>query len=378
MRVLYIVNVPSPYMVNYFNELGKYCDLTVIFEKNTSTERDKSWKNYKFLNFKGIILKGINTDVDAALCPQIIKYLRKGIYDFIFISNMATPTGIIAIEYLKWRKIDYFLESEGGFAKSGKGLKEMVKKRIMSNAKCYFSTTPIGDDYFITYGADKKRIVKYPFTSLYQKDIVSDVLSCLEKRKLKAGLGINEKTMIISVGQFIPRKGFDVLLKACSLFRTSDIGIYIIGGKEPTQEYKLLIKSFNLNNVHFVPFKRKEELDDYYKAADIFVLPTREDVWGLVINEAMAKGLPVITTQKCIAGTELIENGENGYIVPVDDSEELAKKMNILVEDKALRIAMGKKSIKKIKWYTFENMAKVHIDFLYKYKKIQAKPTYNS
>ena len=53
-------------------------------------------------------------------------------------------------------------------------------------------------------------------------------------------------------------------------------------------------------------------------ASDLFVLPTREDIWGLVINEAMSFGLPIITTRKCIAGTELITDGENGYLLEAD------------------------------------------------------------
>ena len=62
-------------------------------------------------------------------------------------------------------------------------------------------------------------------------------------------------------------------------------------------------------------------------AADAFVLPTREDIWGLVINEAMAYGLPVVTTDRCNAGLELIKNNVNGYVVHVDDKGELAKKL---------------------------------------------------
>lgn len=54
-------------------------------------------------------------------------------------------------------------------------------------------------------------------------------------------------------------------------------------------------------------------------AADIFVHPTREDIWGLVVNEAMAKGLPVITTDRCVAGLELIKNESVGRIVPVEN-----------------------------------------------------------
>ena len=67
MKIAFITNIPSPYRVDFFNELGKHCDLTVYFEKNSSDERDKSWENSKFINFKGVFLKGIKTDVDKAI-----------------------------------------------------------------------------------------------------------------------------------------------------------------------------------------------------------------------------------------------------------------------------------------------------------------------
>ena len=364
MKILYMVNVPSPYMVNYFNELGKYCELTVLFDKATSTERDDSWKEYNFKNFKGIILKGVSTDVDAAFCPSVIKYLKKDVYDYIFISNMATPTGIIAIEYLRWKKIDYFLESEGGFAKDGKGFKEKIKKHIMSGAKLYFSTTPVGDEYFLMYGATKDKLVKYPFTSIYEKDILKKVPSVEEKMVLRHELKMQEEKIIISVGRFIPLKGFDVLLRA---FAGLDnyAGLYIVGGDNPTDEYVQIINELKIKNVHFIPFKLTEELNKYYEASDIFVLPTRSDVWGLVINEAMAKGLPIITTDHCIAGTEMIDG--NGYVIPVDDDKILHKKMKELLLDDDKRNEMSEKSLSRIHEYTFEKMAKVHMDFLTNY-----------
>lgn len=364
MKILYMVNVPSPYMVNYFNELGKYCELTVLFDKATSTERDDSWKEYNFKNFKGIILKGVSTDVDAAFCPSVIKYLKKDVYDYIFISNMATPTGIIAIEYLRWKKIDYFLESEGGFAKDGKGFKEKIKKHIMSGAKLYFSTTPVGDEYFLMYGATKDKLVKYPFTSIYEKDILKKAPSVEEKMVLRRELKMQEEKIIISVGRFIPLKGFDVLLRAFSGL-DNNAGLYIVGGEKPTDEYVQIINELKIKNVHFIPFKLTEELNKYYEASDIFVLPTRSDVWGLVINEAMAKGLPIITTDHCIAGTEMIDG--NGYVIPVNDEKILHKKMKELLLDDDKRNEMSEKSLSRIHEYTFEKMAKVHMDFLTNY-----------
>ena len=62
--------------------------------------------------------------------------------------------------------------------------------------------------------------------------------------------------------------------------------------------------------------------------ADIFVHPTETDVWGLVINEAMAHGLPIITTDGCVAGLELVKNNDNGFIIPVNNIDIIITRKN--------------------------------------------------
>ena len=172
-----------------------------------------------------------------------------------------------------------------------------------------------------------------------------------------------EGRIVISVGRFIESKGFDVLIKTAKNLHENTT-VYIVGG-EPTDEYKKLIEENNVLNVNFIGFKTFSELVKYYRAADIFTLPTRTDVWGLVINEAMSCGLPVVTTDMCVAGVTLIENGANGYIVPIDDVSSLTDKINNLLSksDEELSKA-GAKSIEIIKNYTFEEMAKVHTEVI--------------
>ena len=192
---------------------------------------------------------------------------------------------------------------------------------------------------------------------MFEKDILPAVPSAAEKQALKDELGVPEKRMVLAIGQFIRRKGFDILMHAaCSL--NKDVGIYIVGG-EPTEEYLQMRASLGLDNVHFVGFQKKEALSRDYRAADLFVLPTREDIWGLVINEAMAYGLPVITTDRCVAGLELVEEGVNGSIVPVEDAAALAGKMKELLSSDLEK--MGTASLEKIRAYTIENMAKAHV-----------------
>lgn len=166
------------------------------------------------------------------------------------------------------------------------------------------------------------------------------------------------KKIAITVGQFIHRKGFDVLLNAWAKC-DKEYELYIIGA-EPTKEYLDIKEQLHLENVHFEGFKTKEDLKCYYQAADLFVFPTREDIWGLVVNEAMANGLPVITTDKCVAGLELIKDGENGYIVSAENADELAKRINELLSDDWLQEKMAKNNLRKIRKYTVENMAIEH------------------
>ena len=82
-----------------------------------------------------------------------------------------------------------------------------------------------------------------------------------------------------------------------------------------------------LNNVHLVGFVNQTELPTYYAAADVFVLPSQYETWGLVLNEAMASGLPGIVSDGCGAAQDMIIEGETGYSYPMGNVKKLAKIM---------------------------------------------------
>lgn len=362
MRILYLTNIPSPYRVDYFNELGKNCELTVLFELKDSTERNDSWKNYSFKNFEGIFLSGKRIRTDAAICPNVIKYLKKNMYDEIIVTNMSSPTGILAISLMKLKGLQYSIEGDGGFAGDGDGIKEKLKKWMISGAKECFSTSKIHDKYYLHYGAKENAIFRYPFSSMRKSEILDYYISKGKKQGIRQKLSISEDKVILAIGQFIPRKGFDLLIKANEKTSRS-WGLYIIGGR-PTEEYIDLVNKQDAKNIHFLDFMPKEQLQQFFLAADIFVLPTREDIWGLVINEAVAMGLPVITTNRCIAGTELVEEGKNGYLVEADNFDALAdaiNRMESVVNNDEQYVEFARNSIDIARKYTIEEMAKSHI-----------------
>lgn len=360
VKILFITNIPSPYRVDFFNELGKLCDLTVIFERPASSERDDSWKNYSIEHFKAIMLKGLKRGVANAVCPSVLQYIKKGMYDRVIVTNFTSPTGMLAITWLRMKKIPYWLESDGGFPKNGMGFREKLKKHFIRGAAGYFSTAQAHDAYYCQYGGTPERMIRYPFTSLYAKDILQAPVSPKEKAALREKLGITQDRVVLSIGQFIYRKGFDILLDALAEL-PGNVGCYIIGG-EPTPAYLEQVQRLGLSSVHFVSFRSKQALAEYFKAADLFVLPTREDIWGLVINEAMANGLPVVTTDRCVAGLELITSPALGRIVPVENSRELALAIEQVLEQTTPRAS--EEVLEKIRQYSFEEMAKRHMEIL--------------
>lgn len=361
MKVLFTTNIPSPYRVEFFEELGKLCELTVIYERESATNRNEKWLIKEVENFNQVFLKGFKCGADSALSFSIIKFLNDKSFDIVILGGYSTPTGILSALYLAIKGRQYILNCDGGIIKKRESnIKKNIKRFLIGKATWWTSTSEKTSEYLLYYGARIEDIYWYPFTSLRKAEMLNISSTTGEKEAIRAKLKIPEKKVIVAVGQFIYRKGFDVLLNACKEI-DKETGVYIIGSKA-NDEYINIKKCLQLKNVNFISFKSKEELADYYKAADLFVLPTREDIWGLVINEAMSHGLPVITTDNCLAGLELVIDSENGYIVPVEDVDSLANKINSIFKDDVLRLRMSSKSLEIIQEYSIENMASRYID----------------
>lgn len=360
-KVLFLTNIPSPYRVDFFNELGKYIDLTVWYEQEREAGRDSKWTSDCNNTFKSEVLKGIHYGAAQSISFDVVKRIYSSSYDWILIHNFYSITGILAVFSARLGKKKYALVSDGAFPDKVDGVKGIIKKMVISGADAYFSSSKLSDEYFTMFGANPDRMIRYPFTSLRIKEIESEVISLEEKMLIRNSLGIHEEKMVLSVGQFIHRKGFDVLLEAAEKLPDS-IGIYIVGGKAK-DEYVQMKDRLGVQHVHFIEFMTKSELRKFYMAADLFVLPTREDIWGLVVNEAMAAGVPVVTTNRCIAGLEMIRDNDAGLIIDVDDAASLANAINYLISDDKKREACGHKALERSKEYTIEKMVEAHTRF---------------
>lgn len=231
-------------------------------------------------------------------------------------------------------------------------IKFELKKRIISSAAAYLSTCRSMDKILCHYGANANCIYRHHFSSVHIGDVITNPLTDQEKKELrKSLLGKDFDKMIVSVGKMIHGKGFDILINAMADRRLEDAHLFLIGGNPP-EEYKNLCISLGiLDRVHFLDFMKEEELKQYYMAADVFALMTRRDVWGLVIGEAMACGLPIVTTNMCMAGVEMLPKE---CIVENENVLSAAQIISHILSDYDYRMHLSKKNLETIRPYSME------------------------
>lgn len=356
INVLWISNIPSPYKVDLMNLLGQEVNLTCCFEYHTEENREESWYKHEFKNFKAIFLsKGIKELINLANQE----------YDLLINSDYSQMKCILLTLLFKIKKRPVLLQADGGIAINRDFFVNKAISMVMKLSTYYLSSGKETDKYFEFYGVCKEKIHHYRFSSLKEADICQHTKLSSQKEELRNQLNIPESKIILSIGQQIPRKGFDILIKAVHQIDNPELGVYIIGGK-PQEELTKLIHELSLERIHFLEFMDKESLANYYACSDLFVLATREDIWGLVINEAMSFGLPIISTDKCIAAVEFNHLFNNGIVVPTENSSALAQAIQHLLTDEEFMETCKKQSLLGIQQYTIENTC---LDYLTAIKK---------
>jgi len=157
-------------------------------------------------------------------------------------------------------------------------------------------------------------------------------VSSLRTRKDEAAtrkLHLLPSNYFLFVGRFLPRKGLETLIKAYSNYgkhvSEPPWSLILVGGGEYFDHIRNL--AGDAHEIYFVGSKFGAELCDYYGLAKILIVPSVSDQWGLVVNEGMASGLPVIVSKGCGAATTLVREGENGWTFEPGDDETLTKLM---------------------------------------------------
>jgi glycosyltransferase involved in cell wall biosynthesis len=275
--------------------------------------------------------------------PKIIIYLLQFKPDVIFTSSFSIWTLLaLLLKFLgQWKVVITYDGSSPTYDYRNSPFRLFFRRFMARFADAFITNSQAGKAYLTeVLGATEKQV----FTQPYEVPDPAAMKVCIstDRNILKY-----QKPIFLSIGQIIYRKGLHYLLEACALLKTKGITNYtllIMGTGPQQQEFQELSQNNGLEAcIQWIGSVNYEYLSTYFSNADVFVFPTLEDTWGMVVLEAMAFSKPVLCSKW--AGTaEMIVEDENGYIFDPYQPEILANLMQRFIEDPDLSYRMGEKS----------------------------------
>ena len=360
MKIFWVFNHPAPYKVRVFNALGKQHDLTVYFERHSEWGRNATYYNEKVTSFHALYGHPLKLGPFDNLSFKAKKILKEhSDADVIVINGWRTLTEQSLIRYCKRNKIPYVFAINGGIIKKHENnIIYSIKRDAISGASLYLTPDQNSAEYLKYYGADPDKIVLYPYGSISESEILPGPIEAKTKARVKEKKNIQGKRAFVATGFFIERKNFRRLIQIWAKM-PEDHTLYLIGEGRQKKTYLNLIKSLGLKNVFLLPYMNHKDLFSIYRAFDGFLYPTKEDIYGHVAVEALARGLPVFASSASNAAKLAIKDNENGRLLDFDNDEEV-----VLALTKEFREGLAENCIKTSHAYTYEESARKHAEIL--------------
>lgn len=363
MRVLFVTTCPCFYRVAFFRELGKYVDLTVVYEdgtgryqKDTSSyyQRD-SQGEYTVASLKAMHIGHYNYDFG------LFRLIKKERFDVVVFGIIESLSCMRTMEEMHRRHMPYILNIDGLEDKDRGRLKNWAGRHFVSMAPMLLSPSKANDHVLVTLGAKQETIQRYSFASYSEKQVLSQCVTQKEREEACKTLGLVPGRYVVSVAQLIERKNPLGLLHAWKRVSSPEEMLLLIGrGPLEIQVAKMIARD-RLHNVRLIPFVSPTQIPLYYRASLFSVLFSHQDAWGLVIPESLANGTPVIATDACYAATELLQNDSNGQVIADDETQLETALWTMLKKSPKELAAMSASALQSVKTYTVEQMAKEHV-----------------
>jgi glycosyltransferase involved in cell wall biosynthesis len=340
-RVVYWNNIPAPYMVERFNALAERgnVDLEVWF--STRTESGRSWKvAEESWRFPYRYLPAI-PGRPAATIPVPALRARPD----LLVSLYASPSYILGSTLARLRGIRtaYWVEATFDATITRRRWKERLKSQLLPRADGILTAGRDGAAFAMRYEASPERIFAVPHVIDFERYATGSARARASRDTMRGQLGLHGVTFAY-VGRLCSGKGLDQLLDAFAGFQrqsTRDVSLMLVGDGTDEARLRRRCADEGFENLVFAGFHDGDALPQLYAAADVLVFPTLGDTFGMVVLEAMACGLPVISTSAAGEIGDRIDEGVNGFVVPPADAEVLRERMELLARDESLRKRMG-------------------------------------
>ena len=344
LKILLLTNMFTPYWVPLLNEISRIAgergwQFRAAAISGVESNRDWRLEADKF-GFDAAVIRGLDgKTTERGLTVR----LNWGVFRELsgYNPDVIVTSGYDSIAY--WQAFFYARATGRKFVlrsgttmmstKSVRGIRGLMKRVLVKGSDGFIAYGTRAKEYLERIGADSSRI-----------NICINTVD-MEYFRERAGLGRACKDfperrggypefLMLYSGQLIRRKGLSRVLAAIDRLQDPEIGLIVVGSGPQEAELKRFCERRGLN-VYFEGFKQQDGLAEYYALADALVLPSIDEVWGLVVNEALAAGQYVLCSKYAGAGHDLIRPGWSGELFDPDDIDALAYAIRRLKENAA-------------------------------------------
>jgi len=351
IRLALLTNIIAPYRLPLFSILADQFDL-LLLHGGLEANRN-SWGNFKEALPSAKVVRAWGWQIRYAkkvngevfdekfvhVTPGFVWHLLR-FRPHAVISNELGFRSMVALAYGVAFRRPVWIWWEGTLHSERHldPLRKVLRKALMFSAKRWISFGQTAMEYLLHSGVKRNQIL--------------ELQNAVDEERFKARVEpawmIQPRPVVLYVGQLIERKGVRALLDAASRLQQNghEFSLLLVGSGRDSQALENRANALRLKNVHFRPAQAPEEMPSVYRCADVMVLPTFEDVWGLVANEAILAGIPVLCSKYAGCAPELFA-AEN--IFSPDDPEEFAHKLAVAISGQLAKSDPGRlKTIKQL------------------------------
>lgn len=289
-------------------------------------------------------------DIVGDVNPEVISALREADHDALWVHGYASVTNWLALFTAKAIGLPVLFRGESTLLDQPPTHLPPVKyaaiRTLRSLVDAYGVIGSRNRDFYRAHGIPEERLFDAPYTvhNAYFQRAREELAP---QSRLRQRIGIPDRPTVLFVGKLVRRKRPKTLLKA--FVSSTDPGeatlVYVGDGEQREDLERWATALERSEDVFFAGFQNQTELPTFYEAADVFILPSERENWGLVVNEAMNFGLPIVTTEVVGAAADLVDES-NGVVVPPADSQELARAIRNTLDSDYRR--MGERSLERI------------------------------
>ncbi|MGH9510682.1 MAG: glycosyltransferase family 4 protein [Terriglobales bacterium] len=366
-RVVILTEIIAPYRIPVFNALARFdgIDLHVIFLAETDATT-RGWLVYKNeIRFSHQVLPSyrtrlfgknilLNVGIGAALRKARADVIICGGYNYVAFWRAWFWSRRHEVPFLLWAESNardrrrnaqwiehlksVFIRRCDGFVVPGAASREYLKSFNIAEERVFTAPNAVDNGLFEAIAGDTRR----------------------DAAKWRLQLGLPQRFFLF-VGRLVRAKGVFDLLRAYNAMDAqlrNQIGLVFVGGGDARAELERLARNFKSVSIQFSGFVQRDNLARYYALAEALIFPTHSDPWGLVVNEGMACGLPVVCTEAAGCATDLVRDLWNGRIIPSGDVKQLTQALDEMGSDLGRSQAMGENSRNLIRNFSPEICAR--------------------